>query len=60
MVHSRDLENVRRHRLVACKGRVRAEPGRRDLVWNLGLRFPIGNLDEFSVVSTQLVALMTP
>lgn len=29
-------------------------------MWNLGLRFPICNLDEFSVVSTQLVALMTP
>ena len=36
-----------------CRGRVRKEPGRRDLVWKLGL-------GEFSLISTPLVALTTP
>lgn len=29
-----------------CRGRVRKEPGRRDLVWKLGLGFPFFNLES--------------
>lgn len=40
-------------------GAAREEPGRRELVRSLGLSFPTSNLSEFSVVSTQLAALIT-